>query len=66
MKLEFDFTWEDECWNCEGTGKSDNEVFSENGTCTVCVRGWRVSDQGKDLLKFLRHHLKPECFQEPK
>ncbi len=66
MKLEFDFAWDDECWNCKGTGKSTDRSFSENGVCTICVRGRQTSDQGEDLLEFLRHHLKPECFKEPK
>lgn len=67
MNLDVDFTLHEKCWCCNrGRDKPVKEFTLPDGTCEICKgRAYTPTDLGRQVLTFLRHHLKPECFKEP-
>lgn len=64
LSIEFDAA----CWSCAPPNGAGTPVIAEDdGTCSICRGRQRVTtDEGNELLAFLRRHLKPECFTEGK
>jgi hypothetical protein len=54
--------YEEECSRCGGSGKVDEDWYTRHVECLVCRgRGLQLSDEGYDLLEFLKHYLRPKA-----
>lgn len=62
LLIEFDTV----CWSCASPNSAGSPSLAEDdGACSICHGRQRpTTDEGDELLAFLRRHLKPECFTE--